>query len=98
LGLDASLCQILQILSVTLFEKTPILQAIQPSNSTDNLFDSANQLNLFAYSRTAVKYVSCRRQSEKRFLLLEAQKVKVIELSPARQKRLCHPTEEAKVP
>ena len=33
LGLEASLYQILQILSVTLFEKTPILQALQPSAS-----------------------------------------------------------------
>ena len=32
LGLEASLYQILQILSVTLFEKTPILQALQPSD------------------------------------------------------------------
>jgi hypothetical protein len=47
LGLEASLYQILQILSVTLFEKTPILRALQPSDSTENLLDSANQLNLF---------------------------------------------------
>jgi FOG: Transposase and inactivated derivatives len=47
LGLEASLYQILQILSVTLFEKTPILQALQPSDSQDDLLDSANQLNLF---------------------------------------------------
>jgi hypothetical protein len=47
LGLDVSLYQILQILSVTLFEKTPILQALQPSNSEENLLDSANQLSLF---------------------------------------------------
>ena len=47
LGLDVSLYQILQILSVTLFEKTPILQALQPPNSGENLFDSANQLSLF---------------------------------------------------
>jgi hypothetical protein len=47
LGLDASLYQILQILSVTLFEKTPILQALQPSDSRDDLLDFANQLNLF---------------------------------------------------
>jgi hypothetical protein len=47
LGLKASLYQILQILSVTLFEKTPILQALQPSHSRDDLLDSANQLNLF---------------------------------------------------
>lgn len=47
LGLEVSLYQILQILSVTLFEKTPILQALQPSDSRENLLDSANQLNLF---------------------------------------------------
>ena len=47
LGLEASLYQILQILSVTLFEKTPILQAFQPWDSQDNLSDFANQLNLF---------------------------------------------------
>ena len=32
MALEASLYQILQILSVTLFEKTPILQALQPRN------------------------------------------------------------------
>ena len=47
LGLEVSLYQILQILSVTLFEKTPILQALQPPDSRDDLLDSANQLNLF---------------------------------------------------
>lgn len=47
LGLEVSLYQILQILSVTLFEKTPILQALQPADSTDDLVYSANQLNLF---------------------------------------------------
>jgi hypothetical protein len=47
LSLEVSLYQILQILSVTLFEKTPILQALQPSDSTNNLLDSRNQLNLF---------------------------------------------------
>ena len=47
LGLKVSLYQILQILSVTLFEKTPILQALQPSDSRDDLLDFANQLNLF---------------------------------------------------
>jgi hypothetical protein len=48
LGLEVSLYQILQILSVTLFEKTPLLQALQPADSTDDLVDSANQLNLFS--------------------------------------------------
>jgi hypothetical protein len=47
LGLEASLYQILQIFSVMLFEKTPILQALQPSHSPENLLDSPNQLNLF---------------------------------------------------
>ena len=35
LGLEASLYQILQILSLTLFEKTPILQALQSIDSED---------------------------------------------------------------
>ena len=49
LALDVSLYQILQILSVTLFEKTPILQAIQASDSQDELFGPANQLILFDF-------------------------------------------------
>ncbi len=49
LGLEASLYQILQILSVTLFEKTPILQALQPSDSHENLLDDPNQLILFDF-------------------------------------------------
>ncbi len=49
LGLDASLYQILQILSITLFEKVPILQALQASDSNSDLPDSANQLNLFDF-------------------------------------------------
>jgi hypothetical protein len=47
LMLPISLYQILQILSVTLFEKTPILQALQPSDSQEDSFDFSNQLNLF---------------------------------------------------
>ena len=47
LGLKVSLYQILQIFSVTLFEKTPILQVLQPPDSQDDLLDFANQLNLF---------------------------------------------------
>jgi len=47
LRLEASLYQILQILSVTLFEKTPILRALQPPDSQNDLPESANQLNLF---------------------------------------------------
>src|ERR1700675_4104022 len=47
LGLEASLYQMLQILSVTLFEKTPISCALQPPDSQEELFSSANQLILF---------------------------------------------------
>src|ERR1700676_4501281 len=47
LALDASLYQILQILSITLFEKTPILCALQPSDSREDLPDFSNQLDLF---------------------------------------------------
>jgi Transposase DDE domain/Domain of unknown function (DUF4372) len=47
LGLEVSLYQILQILSLTLFEKTPILQALQSPDFQDDSFVSANQLNLF---------------------------------------------------
>jgi transposase len=48
-GLDASLYQILQILSLTLFEKTPILQALQASDSQEESLDPANQLILFEF-------------------------------------------------
>jgi hypothetical protein len=47
LELEASLYQILQILSVTLFEKTPILQALQTHDSQFDLLDYANQFILF---------------------------------------------------
>ena len=49
LGLETSLYQILQILSVTLFEKTPILQALQASGSDNDLLDVSNQLILFDF-------------------------------------------------
>ncbi len=49
LGLEASLYQILQILSVTLFEKTPILRALQAPNFENELSDSGNQLILFDF-------------------------------------------------
>jgi Domain of unknown function (DUF4372)/Transposase DDE domain len=47
LRLEGSLYQILQILSVTLFEKTPILQALQTHDSQSDLLDSSNQFILF---------------------------------------------------
>ena len=49
LGLEASLYQIQQILSLTLFEKTPILQALQPSDSEPDLQDPGSQLILFDF-------------------------------------------------
>jgi len=49
LGLEPSLYQILQILSVTLFEKTPILRALQASDSEDDLPTLGNQLILFDF-------------------------------------------------
>jgi hypothetical protein len=45
--LSISLYQVLQILSVTLFEKTPILQDLQPPDSQEDSPDDSNQLNLF---------------------------------------------------
>ena len=47
LEVHLSLYQILQILSVTLFEKTSILQALQASDSQDDSSVSSNQLILF---------------------------------------------------
>ena len=49
LSLEASLYQIQQILSVTLFEKTPILRALQMSDYENDLVDSSNQLILFDF-------------------------------------------------
>ena len=49
LGLEISLYQILQILSVTLFEKTPILQALQACDSDSNLVGIGSQLILFNF-------------------------------------------------
>ena len=47
LGLEASLYQTLQILSVTLFEKAPILCALQALDADANFAENANQLILF---------------------------------------------------
>lgn len=41
--------QILQILSITLCEKVPILQALQASDPQSDLTDPGNQLNLFDF-------------------------------------------------
>ena len=47
LQIDLSLYTILQILSVTLFEKTPILQALSQTDYTFEEHESCNQLTLF---------------------------------------------------
>jgi len=47
LGLNASLYQILQILSLTLFEKMPLLQVFQEGLSQEDKLDNSNQLILF---------------------------------------------------
>ena len=49
LGLEASLYQILQILSLTLFEKTPILCARQAIDQDANFTENVNQLILFEF-------------------------------------------------
>ena len=49
MSLDSTLYQILQILSLTLFEKTPILQALQASDSQEEFLDPGNQLILFDF-------------------------------------------------
>lgn len=47
LGLEQSLYTILQILSVSIFEKTPILQAFSREEYNTDCEDDPNQLNLF---------------------------------------------------
>jgi hypothetical protein len=49
LTLDASLYTLLQILSVTLFEKIPIDQVLARDDTKDDASQITNQLNLFAY-------------------------------------------------
>jgi hypothetical protein len=49
LQLDASLYTCLQILSVSVFEKTEVSCALQPDASQIDLLDTANQLNLFDF-------------------------------------------------
>ena len=47
LALDTSLYNFLQVLSLSLFEKMPILLAFEDAGSQENLEDPANQLILF---------------------------------------------------
>jgi hypothetical protein len=49
LGLDQSLYTILQILSISLFEKTPILQAFSLHDCANEADDCCNQLELFNF-------------------------------------------------
>ena len=49
LGIDASLYTLLQILSVTLFEKMPLQQAFPGSDSSSGSTTISNQLNLFTF-------------------------------------------------
>lgn len=47
LHIDASLYTILQVLSVTVFKKTPLLQVLSEAERTEESHPSYNQLNLF---------------------------------------------------
>jgi len=49
LQLNASLYTLLQILSVSVFEKTEALQALQVDSNPSHNADNANQLNLFNF-------------------------------------------------
>ena len=48
-GLEASLYTLLQVFSVTLFEKMPMSQAFSESTTTFEDGELSNQLNLFDY-------------------------------------------------
>jgi hypothetical protein len=49
LGLEDSLYRILQIFSVTIFEKAPILRVFEAFDSQSELLDLSNQLILFDF-------------------------------------------------
>ena len=49
LGLEASLYTLLQVLSVTIFEKIPMQTALSSGITRTDTVVSANQLNLFAF-------------------------------------------------
>lgn len=49
LQLKATLYTLLQILSVSVFEKTPILEALRANSNSENLSNDDNQLNLFDF-------------------------------------------------
>jgi len=47
LGISASLYEVLQILSLTLFERTPLIQLLTQTDSDSEMHNHPNQLNLF---------------------------------------------------
>ncbi len=47
LNLERSLYTLLQVLSVSVFEKTPLIQLLSGRKNTENTLGNANQLNLF---------------------------------------------------
>ena len=47
LRVSARIYQMLQVVSVTVFERTPILQALQHEEPGENSDSFSNQLNLF---------------------------------------------------
>jgi hypothetical protein len=47
LGVSASLYELLQILSLTLFERTPLIQLLTQNDTNSELLNHPNQLNLF---------------------------------------------------
>ena len=49
LKIELSLYTILQILSVTIFEKMPILQVLTDNEYTEQIYNNPNQLNLFDF-------------------------------------------------
>jgi hypothetical protein len=49
LGLEISLYQILQIFSITMLEKAPILSVLEAFSSRSDLRDTSNQLILFDF-------------------------------------------------
>ena len=51
LGIEASLYQLLQIFSLTLFEKTPILRALQQIDSQNDLPCPGNRRSLANFAR-----------------------------------------------
>ena len=88
LDLEASLYQTLQILSVNLFEKTPISQALQPLDMEANLLGDPNQpdSSVAALLRQLKSSLSTGRESNWRATAWEIHPIRSIEVvqRPAR--------------